>query len=359
QQQMGPDPRLARLHNVRFQATAFYDLVEMVAGPRIVEVKYGAGFTTFDLKLNARQQKDVEEDNLCIVFLMTTISEAETSAGAAYHYPPSMKIFVNSELLGAPGETASTIAVRITYHVEEHTFGSVGTYVSYMYLAARSHPRTLDETIKSAHVLSEAKSREFYAWDEAETLITEQVLFLNDPLQTTRIVIPVRYTGCDHVTKAMDLDVFLGWQDLDGGKHLCTACGKMIAMEGLYIDKWLASILKETPKDVTNVIISPDGSWRLASQASQPTSPDEAAPRKSTSGIDDDDDLSIISYKPPKSESDQNHTPCSNDINTSDINTGNINTGNINTGNINTRTPRSFTNSSPKGVAEFAEGVWE
>ena len=112
--------------------------------------------------------------------------------------------------------------------------------------------------------------------EDAEIVATSSIMSLKCPLSTLRIDVPCRSSVCSH-NQCFDASSFLQLQE-QAPTWTCPVCNKAAAYEHLQVDqsvtfcicqwavadmigRYVADILKSTPKSVDQVTIEPNGTW--------------------------------------------------------------------------------------------------
>ena len=112
--------------------------------------------------------------------------------------------------------------------------------------------------------------------EDAEIVATSSIMSLKCPLSTLRIDVPCRSSVCSH-NQCFDATSFLQLQE-QAPTWTCPVCNKAAAYEHLQVDlsailctysktvaktncRYVADILKSTPKSVDQITIEPNGTW--------------------------------------------------------------------------------------------------
>lgn len=110
---------------------------------------------------------------------------------------------------------------------------------------------------------------------------------LKDEVSCTRISLPCRSTICKH-NQCFDAETFLHLQD-QAPQWKCPICNTKLSFSTLAIDGYFENILKNTPASVEQVIIEPNGEWRV--KAAEATVISDDKPKKASYDKDSDEDL--------------------------------------------------------------------
>ncbi|KHN97668.1 Zinc finger, MIZ-type [Metarhizium album ARSEF 1941] len=135
--------------------------------------------------------------------------------------------------------------------------------------------------IPKASVISELNKKA----QDPEVVATSQVLSLKCPLSYMRLEVPCRSLSCAHM-QCFDATSYLQLQE-QGPQWLCPICNKSAPFEQLAVDEYVRDILANTPKDLENVTIEPNGHWLMK------TFRDENLKPCTDPTFDDDDELEI------------------------------------------------------------------
>lgn len=94
---------------------------------------------------------------------------------------------------------------------------------------------------------------------------------LNCPISFKRIKIPVKGHLCKHI-QCFDFDNFV---DINSRRPSwrCPHCNQCVSYIDIRLDQYMAKVLKEVGEDVSEVIISADGSWKSATEALENSDP--------------------------------------------------------------------------------------
>ncbi|OAQ62301.1 Zinc finger domain-containing protein, MIZ-type [Pochonia chlamydosporia 170] len=137
---------------------------------------------------------------------------------------------------------------------------------------------------------------------DPDVVATSQVLSLKCPLSYMRLDVPCRSLSCTHI-QCFDATSYLQLQE-QGPQWLCPICNKSAPFEQLAVDEYVRDILANTPSDLENVTIEPNGHWAMK------TSRDENLKSNGTTFEDDDDlEISEISIVSRRLETPKTNTP--------------------------------------------------
>ncbi len=130
------------------------------------------------------------------------------------------------------------------------------------------------------------------------------MLSLKCPLTYMRLDLPVRATTCKHI-QCFDATSYLQLQE-QGPQWLCPICSKPASFDSLAVDEYVKDILENTPRDLEQVSIDPDGTWHSEKAGansygggSSGGSGALSTPQRSQPAGLFDDDLEIVSSPVP------------------------------------------------------------
>ncbi|XP_042024993.1 E4 SUMO-protein ligase PIAL2-like [Salvia splendens] len=102
---------------------------------------------------------------------------------------------------------------------------------------------------------------------DSEVIEGSSRISLNCPISLARIKIPVKGISCKHI-QCFDLDNFV---DMNSRRPSwrCPHCNQHVCFSDIRIDQKMVKILKEVRPNVSDIIVSSDGSWNAAAVGSE------------------------------------------------------------------------------------------
>lgn len=123
---------------------------------------------------------------------------------------------------------------------------------------------------------------------DPDIVVGSSKMSLKCPLSTLRISLPCRATTCKH-TQCFDATSFLQLQE-QGPTWVCPICNNSITFDSLAVDEYFKEILEQTPKNVDQVTIEPNGIWAQIK-------PNAYSPPRFSSGSANENEEDIVEIK--------------------------------------------------------------
>ncbi|KJR86350.1 protein inhibitor of activated STAT [Sporothrix schenckii 1099-18] len=138
---------------------------------------------------------------------------------------------------------------------------------------------------------------------DPDIVATSLVLSLKCPLTYMRLSLPVRATTCKHI-QCFDATSYLQLQE-QGPQWLCPVCSNAAPYDALAVDEYVKDILENTPSDLDQVTIDPDGTWHTAKDKDQDRAGGVSTPPRSNAAVTSvatllDDEFEILSTPVPR-----------------------------------------------------------
>ncbi|XP_008437346.2 E4 SUMO-protein ligase PIAL2 isoform X1 [Cucumis melo] len=224
-----------------------------------LEVKPGYGVYALDFNISRTIQYAPQEKLRLFV-----IQKDNTETSACMISPPQVNFLVNGR--GVNGrinthmDTGPQLPTNITHMLKlgSNLLQAIGSFNGHYVLAVaitgtapspnssvlQDHVQPVVSTLDSDSDIIEGPSR----------------ISLNCPISYTRIKIPVKGCSCKHL-QCFDFDNFI---DINSRRPSwrCPHCNQYICFLDIRVDQNMLKVIREVAENVTEVIISADGSWK-------------------------------------------------------------------------------------------------
>lgn len=273
---------------VNYEQSPFYNLTEPATTPIVIpkttsgsQSKY---LVTINFQFSHEQSTLVKKDKLALVLMSVNSAEALKNGTAPTHisFPYQTFMAVNGKpytdsLRGIKGKPGTTRPADLTKYVNKSTLNDIHVHISdptdafilRLYLAV---PIAVDEIVKKVLARPAIKKQDTINTiknrgtdDDIEELSI--VVNIKCPLAGSRIQTPVRSIYCDHF-ECFDLTSFILLQQ-QATTWRCPVCNTTIKYNDLAVDEYMTDVLEHVKiYDINEVEILPDGTWKMAADAS-------------------------------------------------------------------------------------------
>lgn len=195
-----------------------------------------------------------------------------------------------------PADITDLVRKQLTYENRiTVTYGHTNQkYSTMVYLIRKNSIDGLVAKIRSGSLIPKATTIASIRRNQEDSDIqaTSWDLPLKDPATGMRIKLPVKTPACTHV-QCFDAEGFFMLQEQSPQMH-CPTCSKPIRdLKDLAVDEYMADILKNVHDNVDQIIINPDGSWKIKGPQTQPQPKKK---QRMSYSLDDDEDEKPRSY---------------------------------------------------------------
>lgn len=294
---------------LEFKNSPFYDRLEVVLRAQdLPEMPQNRHTVKANLILTEAQalrlSSDPEQYRLMVYCAQPNLYNACDIA-----FPPQIEIKVNEDdvkanfkgLKNKPGSTkpadiTKLVRLRAGYPNKLSVCYALTTkrYMYTIYLVRYVSGDALVEKIRANRVFPKHKVLEEIQRlnNDPDIAATSTKMSLKDPVSTSRITVPIRSTICTH-NQCFDASFFLQLQE-QAPTWQCPHCNKTVSFESLSVDKYFEEILQNTPRSIEQVIIEPNGEWRVVEDDEEKGLSNAAKGAARASYDDDFDDDDII-----------------------------------------------------------------
>ncbi|KAF2861969.1 hypothetical protein K470DRAFT_269489 [Piedraia hortae CBS 480.64] len=285
-------PRQIGGGRISFKESPFYEIIEPVVQPKDLPATGtpNRAVVSIEVVLTAEQCRKLNDENYRILLFGAALDPLVGYSALDVTFPAQIEVKVNGDEIranfkGLKNKAGTTKPADLTPNMRTKPPGyrnqitinyalTNRTYSVVPYIVRYFSPLHLLEKVKAKHfskatVLDDMNKAN--ADPDLETVATR--MSLKDPVSATRINTPLRSTVCSHI---QCFDGFYFLQLMEQAPHwLCPVCGRIISFQSLCVDDYFLDILSNTPTDVEQVDVEPNGEWNVIKEESKGDQSDE------------------------------------------------------------------------------------